>query len=190
MNLLKNVLLSKEEVDGGVLTAEETTKDKELEETKKEDVEEQKEVPEEQPKKEIKEDEETITLTKAELEEIKKQKYAEGARKATKTVPKPEVGLAEADILAIQEELKQLRAEKIASKIVDSKYQEDLVAIAKGKGLEITESNLQEIVKKYPEWLKNNQANKDTITIGGSSGKTAPGTPNEKEQAKKLFGNN
>ena len=96
---------------------------------------------------ETKEDEETITLTKAELEEIKKQKYAEGARKATKTVQNPE-----ADILAIQEELKQLRAEKIASKIVDSKYQEDLVAIAKGKGLEITESNLQEIVKKYPEW--------------------------------------
>ena len=50
MNLLKNVLLSKEEVDGGVLTAEEIAKDKELEETKKEDVEEQKEVPEEQPK--------------------------------------------------------------------------------------------------------------------------------------------
>lgn len=185
MNLLKNVLFSKDEVDGGVLTAEEIAKNKELEETKKEDVEEQKEVPEEQPKSEIKEDEETITLTKAELEEIKKQKYAEGARKATKTVQNPE-----ADILAIQEELKQLRAEKIASKIVDSKYQEDLVAIAKGKGLEITESNLQEIVKKYPEWLKNNQANKDTITIGGSSGKTAPGTPNEKEQAKKLFGNN
>ena len=184
MNLLKNVLFSKEEVDGGILTAEEIAKNKELEETKKEDSEEQKEVPEEQPKKEIKE-EETITLTKAELEEIKKQKYAEGARKATKTVQNPE-----ADILAIQEELKQLRAEKIASKIVDSKYQEDLVAIAKGKGLEITESNLQEIVKKYPEWLKNNQANKDTITIGGSSGKAAPGTPNEREQAKKLFGNN
>ena len=185
MNLLKNVLFSKDEVDGGVLTAEEIAKNKELEETKKEDVEEQKEVPEEQPKMEIKEDEETITLTKAELEEIKKQKFAEGARKATKTVQNPE-----ADILAIQEELKQLRAEKIASKIVDSKYQEDLVAIAKGKGLEITESNLQEIVKKYPEWLKNNQANKDTITIGGSGGTTAPGTPNEKEQAKKLFGNN
>ena len=35
MNLLKSVLFSKEEVDGGILTAEETTKDKELEETKK-----------------------------------------------------------------------------------------------------------------------------------------------------------
>ena len=35
MNLLKSVLFSKEEVNGGDLTAEETAKDKELEETKR-----------------------------------------------------------------------------------------------------------------------------------------------------------
>ena len=63
------------------------SQNKELEETKRRCWG-TKKVPEEQPKKEIKEDEETITLTKAELEEIKKQKYAE-EQERQKIVPKP-----------------------------------------------------------------------------------------------------
>lgn len=189
MNYLRSIMFDKDLTDGGGLTAEEIAKAKELEELEKQKLKDEKDTTKGKGdvlvKVEPKIEDESITLTKAELEQIKTQKYAEGARKATKENNTPEE-----KILAIQEELNQLRAEKMAAKIVDSKYQEDLVAIAKGKGLEITESNLQEIVKKYPEWLKNNQANKDTITIGGSGGTTAPGTPNEREQAKKLFGNN
>ena len=47
-----------------------------------------KEVPEEQPKLETKEDEETITLTKAELEEIKKTKICRGSKKGNKNSSK------------------------------------------------------------------------------------------------------
>ena len=37
----------------------------------------------------------------------------------------------------------------MAGKLVDSRFAEDLVAMIKGKGLEITESNFQEVLKKY-----------------------------------------
>lgn len=168
--LLKNVLFSPE-LNGGVVATE--TKEVKEEDDKKEEVIET----EEQPK--------TITLTEEEFEERLKNKFIEGQRKASKGVTDP---LPDDRLKSLEEENTQLKAEKMAGKLVDSRYAEDLVSMIKGKGLEITESNFQEVLKKYPEWLKSNQANQQTVVIGGNAGETNPGEPNAREQASKLFG--
>ena len=177
--LLKNVLFSPEP-NGGVVATE--TKEVKVEDDKKEVIEtkgaEKVEVKEEQPK--------TITLTEDEFEERLKNKFIEGQRKASKGVTE---STPDDRLKSLEEENTQLKAEKMAGKLVDSRFAEDLVAMIKGKGLEITESNFQEVLKKYPEWLKSNQANQQTVVIGGNAGETNPGEPNAQEQARGLFGN-
>jgi len=181
--LLKNVLFSPEP-NGGVVATE--TKEVKEEDDKKEEVIETKEADKVEVKvEETKEQPKTITLTEEEFEERLKNKFIEGQRKASKGVTDP---LPDDRLKSLEEENTQLKAEKMAGKLVDSRYAEDLVSMIKGKGLEVTESNFQEVLKKYPEWLKSNQANQETVVIGSTAGETNPGQPNAKEQARKLFG--
>ncbi len=179
--LLKNVLFSPE-LNGGVVATE--TKEVKEEDDKKEEVIETKEANKVEVK--VEEQPKTITLTEEEFEERLKNKFIEGQRKASKGVTD---STPDDRLKLMEEELVQLKAEKLAVKLVDSKYSEDLVAMVKGKGLEVTESNFQEVLKKYPEWLKSNQANQQTVVIGGNAGETNPGQPNAQERARGLFGN-
>ena len=60
-----------------------------------------------------------------------KNKFIEGQRKASKGVTDP---LPDDRLKSLEEELVQLKAEKMAGKLVDSRYAEDLVSMIKGKG--------------------------------------------------------
>lgn len=143
--------------------------------------------------------EETITLKKSEYEEMLKNKFAEGVRKAQQgklddkkddtNENKNKVNNTDNDILSIKQELELLKAEKIAGKLgIKPDYQEDLVALVRGKGLELTEENLKKEVEKHKEWLLSNDGSTGGVKkLGSTDGETNPPVPNEEEQAKKLF---
>lgn len=149
---------------------------------------------------------EKITLTKAELEEKLKQKYAEGARKASegKITPNLQEGAnppqaqnppAVDKLAELEKEVSQLRGEKLALNAgIDATFCEDAIALLRGKGLEINDANVKQIAEKHPEWKKQtNPANGGeggTLPLGGVGGKQNPPTPEEKTQARKLFGLN
>lgn len=143
--------------------------------------------------------EETITLKKSEYEEMLKNKFAEGVRKAQQgklddkkddtNENKNKVNNTDNDILSIKQELELLKAEKIAGKLgIKPDYQEDLVALVRGKGLELTEENLKKEAEKHKEWLLSNDGSTGGVKkLGSTDGETNPPVPNEEEQAKKLF---
>lgn len=143
--------------------------------------------------------EETITLKKSEYEEMLKNKFIEGVRKAQQgklddkkddtNENKNKVNNTDNDILSIKQELELLKAEKIAGKLgIKPDYQEDLVALVRGKGLELTEENLKKEVEKHKEWLLSNDGSTGGVKkLGSTDGETNPPVPNEEEQAKKLF---
>lgn len=143
--------------------------------------------------------EETITLKKSEYEEMLKNKFIEGVRKAQQgklddkkddtNENKNKVNNTDNDILSIKQELELLKAEKIAGKLgIKPDYQEDLVALVRGKGLELTEENLKKEAEKHKEWLLSNDGSTGGVKkLGSTDGETNPPVPNEEEQAKKLF---
>jgi len=107
---------------------------------------------------------------KALLAETKKNAIAEGMRKASKNqeasnneeLEKLNASLSEKDSLLAEKDNKmnELNAELTAIKQVnkmndlgiDKKYHEDIFALLKGKGMEITEENITEIAEAHPEW--------------------------------------
>lgn len=110
------------------------------------------------------------TYTEEEVKEIKKNAIMEGMRKAkkeTETQSNDELenlknSLTEKETLIAEkdnqmDELQQeLTAYKNINKMndlgIDKKYQEDVIALIKGKGLEINEETISEIAEKHPEW--------------------------------------
>ena len=104
------------------------------------------------------------------LAETKKNAIAEGMRKASKSqeasnneeLEKLNASLSEKDNLLAEKEtqMNELNAELTAIKQVnkmndlgiDKKYHEDIFALLKGKGMEITEENITEIAEEHPEW--------------------------------------
>ncbi len=144
-------------------------------------------------------EEEKITLTKAEYEEKLKQKFAEGARKAQQgklddkkddtNENKDKTNNTENDILSIKQELELLKAEKIAGKVgVKTDFQEDLVALVRGKGLELTEENIKKEAERHKEWFTQNDGGSGTRKLGSTDGDTTPPKASEEEQASKMFG--
>lgn len=154
-----------------------------------------------------KQGEETITLTKADYEKKLQEKFAEGARKASqrggsnntsepqKSKENENLGEKKADnsseINEIKSELELLRGEKLALKQgVKADYAEDVVAILKGRGLEINKENVKAIVDKHPEWKASNDKGEGSGAkpLGSTSGENTPPAASEKEQTRKLFG--
>lgn len=149
--------------------------------------------------KDGKQKEDKITLTKAEYEEKLKQKFAEGARKAQQgklddkkddtNENKDKVNNTDNDILSIKQELELLKAEKIAGKIgIKTDFQEDLVALVRGKGLELTEENIKKEAERHKEWFTQNDGGSGTRKLGSTDGDTTPPKASEEEQASKMFG--
>ena len=108
--------------------------------------------------------------TEEQVAEIKKNAIAEGMRKASKqketesndelenlknSLNEKETLIAEKDN-QMEELNKELTAIKQVRKMddlgIDKKYQEDVIALIKGKGLEINEETISEIAEKHPEW--------------------------------------
>lgn len=138
------------------------------------------------------------TYTEEEVAEIKKNAIAEGMRKASKkqeTQNNEELetlksSLTEKDTLIAEKQqqmddlTKELTAIKQVNKMndlgIDKKYQEDVIALIKGKGLEVSEETISEIAENHPEW-------KITDEIGiGSIGQTRQNqNPYEEANAKK-----
>jgi len=108
--------------------------------------------------------EETLSLTKTELENRLNGKFGEGAKKAAKELlaelgvkTKEEAIARLAELKEAQEarskaetELSSLKAERMALKYGASADDvEDVVALIKGKGQELTEENIKAAVEKY-----------------------------------------
>ena len=131
------------------------------------------------------------------LAETKKNAIAEGMRKASKNqenqnneeLEKLNASLSEKETLLAEKDNKmnELNAELTAIKQVkkmddlgiDRKYQEDVIALIKGKGLEVSEETISEIAENHPEW-------KVDAEIGiGQLGQTRPqSNPYDEAQAR------
>lgn len=122
---------------------------------------------------------ETITLPKAEYEELLKNKYAEGARKTEKTLQE--------QIAALQAENQALKAREIAATLVMPEYVDDLVALTKGKGLEVNEANLKEVASTQWAWLKSAETIVKEQSKMGASGDNTPPALDERAAANELF---
>lgn len=113
------------------------------------------------------------TYTEEEVAEIKKNAIAEGMRKASKKQEtqnneeletlKSSLSEKETLIAEKQNQMDELQQELTAYKNIkkmddlgiDKKYQEDVIALIKGKGLEINEETISEIAENHPEWKIN-----------------------------------
>lgn len=113
------------------------------------------------------------TYTEEEVLQIKKNAIAEGMRKASKQnennanneleTLKNSLSEKETLIAEKQNQMDQLNQELTAYKNInkmndlgiDKKYQEDVIALIKGKGLEINEETISEIAENHPEWKIN-----------------------------------
>lgn len=156
-------------------------------------------------KEEIKQEEvkEEKATNKEDLEQAYKNKFAEGARKATQKfleelgvksieeakelLQKPKTN--DSELESIKTELKQLQALKQLNDLnVDKQYQEDVIALIKGKGKEVNEESIKEIISKYPSWTTTSKDNKQKIERIGSDGNTNVPEVSEEELANKLFG--
>jgi len=122
---------------------------------------------------------ETITLPKTEYEELLKNKYAEGARKAEKSL--------QDQIAALQVENQALKAREVAATLVVSLYVDDLIALTKGKGLEVNEANLKEVAAHQPAWQKSTEEILQGQARMGASGDNTPPALDERAAFKKLF---
>lgn len=122
---------------------------------------------------------ETITLPKTEYEELLKNKYAEGARKAEKSL--------QDQIAALQVENQALKAREVAATLVNPLYVDDLIALTKGKGLEVNEANLKEVAAHQPAWQKSTEEILQGQARMGASGDNTPPALDERATFKKLF---
>lgn len=132
---------------------------------------------EEEPAK--KDEVEMITLPKAEYEELLKNKYAEGARKTEKSLQE--------QIAALQTENQALKAKEIAAVLVMPEYVNDLVALTKGKGLEVNEANLKEVASTQWAWQKSPEEILQDQARMGASGDNTPPALDERAASNKLF---
>lgn len=110
------------------------------------------------------------TYTEEEVAEIKKNAIAEGMRKASKKqesqnneeLENLKTSLSEKDTLIAEKQQqmddlnKELTAIKQVNKMsdlgIDKKYHEDVIALIKGRGEEVSEEKIIEIAEKHPEW--------------------------------------
>lgn len=122
---------------------------------------------------------EMITLPKTEYEELLKNKYAEGARKAEKSL--------QDQIAALQVENQALKAREVAATLVDPRYADDLIALTRGKGLEVNEANLKEVAANQPAWQKSTEEILQGQARMGASGDNTPPALDERAAFKKLF---
>ena len=138
------------------------------------------------------------TYTEEEVAEIKKNAIAEGMRKASKkqeTQTNDELenlksSLNEKDSLIAEKQQqmddlnKELTAIKQVNKMnelgIDKQYQEDLIAIIKGRGLELNDETIIEMAEKHPEW----KADKE-LGIGSIGQTRQSQNPYEEERARK-----
>ena len=113
------------------------------------------------------------TYTEEEVLQIKKNAIAEGMRKASKQnetnanneleTLKNSLSEKETLIAEKQNQMDELQQELTAYKNInkmndlgiDKKYQEDVIALIKGNGLEINEETISQIAEKHPEWKIN-----------------------------------
>jgi len=167
-----------------------------MEELKQEQMQEQQESVEEKPT--TSEEKATRTYTQEEVNEIKKNAIAEGMRKASKQqanqnndeLEKLNASLSEKDSLIaerekqLEESQKELTAIKQVNKMselgIDKKYQQDVIALIKGRGEEVNEESIVAMCEAHPEW-------KVEIETGiNSIGQTRQTTdPYEEARAKK-----
>jgi len=168
-----------------------------MEELKQEQMQEQEEVVEEK-QATTSEEKPVKTYTQEEVEQIKKNAIAEGMRKATKQqanqnneeLDKLNASLSEKDSLIaerekqLEESQKELTAIKQVNKMselgIDKKYQQDVIALIKGRGEEVNEESIVAMCEAHPEW-------KVEIETGiNSIGQTRQTTdPYEEARAKK-----
>ena len=166
-----------------------------MEELKQEQMQEQQSVEE---KPTTNEEKATRTYTQEEVNEIKKNAIAEGMRKASKQqanqnndeLEKLNASLSEKDNLIaerekqLEESQKELTAIKQVNKMselgIDKKYQQDVIALIKGRGEEVNEESIVAMCEAHPEW-------KVEIETGiNSIGQTRQTTdPYEEARAKK-----
>lgn len=109
-------------------------------------------------------------FTEEEVAEIKKNAIAEGMRKASKKQEtqsneeletlKTSLSEKESLIAEKQQQMDELNQELTAIKQInkmedlgiDKKYREDVIALIKGKGLEVSEETIVEVAENHPEW--------------------------------------
>ncbi len=139
-----------------------------MEELKQEQMQEQEESVEEKPT--TNEEKATRTYTQEEVEQIKKNAIAEGMRKASKQqanqnndeLEKLNASLSEKDSLIaerekqLEESQKELTAIKQVNKMSElgiyKKYQQDVIALIKGRGEEVNEESIVAMCEAHPEW--------------------------------------
>lgn len=168
-----------------------------MEELKQEQMQEQQESVEEK-QATTSEEKPVKTYTQEEVEQIKKNAIAEGMRKASKQqatqnndeLEKLNASLTEKENLiaekdkALEESQKELTAIKQVNKMndlgIDKKYQQDVIALIKGRGEEVNEESIVAMCEAHPEW-------KVEIETGiNSIGQTRQTTdPYEEARAKK-----
>lgn len=141
-----------------------------------------------EPKEEIKDvKEEMITMSKAEFEQRLNNKFIEGQRKATKANDgelKTQLEQANAQNQSLINELNSLKnVLKMDELAIDKDKQEDLIAILKGKGLEINEATIMEEALRHPEWKK--KAETSGITLLGQTKETESERVKRENQMKK-----
>ena len=148
-------LKNQAEITEQIEEAKDVQDDNQAESAVVEDIKESDEVKEdikEEPKEEI------ISLTKSEFEQRLNNKFIEGQRKANKSGSdeyKAQLDQANARIKELEQELTAhkniLKMDELA---IEKDKQEDLLAIIKGKGLELNEATISEEASKHPEWKK------------------------------------
>lgn len=161
-------------------------------------------------------DESTVNLTKEELAERYNNKFAEGARKAEKSILeelgvksldelKSKVGVKSTedvnekheasnndntDVEEMKKEIATLKALNACNELsVKKEFQEDVLSIIRGKGLEVTEENIKATVEKHPHFIqKKDEGQSGVNKLGGTNGENKPQPVSELEQARKIFG--
>ena len=97
-------------------------------------------------------------------------------------------GTVSPDVENLKKEVQELKAYKLANELGISKdFVEDAIAICVGKGVEVTEQSLQDIIKRHPDWKV--AANGTTENLGSTVGnKQKQQEPDERTAARSMFG--
>lgn len=124
------------------------------------------------------------------------RKFAEGAKKKEKEIFAA-CGVSSIDELVnlinqSKEQAKnydELAAKAICTDLnVKKQYREDVIAIAKGKGLEITEENVRSVIESHPEWVVDEKENKTNVfSLGKTGGSSQPQDKQEREYVRNIF---
>lgn len=142
-------------------------------------------------------------VDKEDLEQAYKNKFAEGARKAeqnilskfgVKSVDELESLIKKeekpnADLEKMQSELSQLRALQSLNNLnVNKSYQDDVIALIKGKGKEVTEESIKEVLDKHPSWINDSKNENTRVLKLGADGSNDKPELTEEQIARKLLG--